>query len=169
MPMPPMSISMPRRSGSISLVLKIPVRNRGRRLKAGRPLRVASRPLLFSRLNNNGLEATRRGRPALSRRPRFLTGIFNTSEIDPERRGMLMLIGGIGILVVFALALITYGYYNESIKPRGETVFSVGGREYNYAYLEKRVDADIASGEFSVSDIQTSVANTVLKIQNEEL
>jgi len=105
----------------------------------------------------------------LSRRPRFLTGIFNTSDIDPERRGTLMLIGGLGILVVFALVLIAYGYYSQNVKPRGETVFSVGDRDYDYAYLEKRVDADIASGEFQVNNIQTSVANTVLKIQNEEL
>jgi len=80
-----------------------------------------------------------------------------------------MLIGGLGILVVFALILIAFGYYSQNIKPRGETVFSVGDRDYDYAYLEKRVDADIASGEFQVNDIQTSVANTVLKIQNEEL
>ncbi len=80
-----------------------------------------------------------------------------------------MLIGGIGILVVFALILIAYGYYSQNIQPRGETVFSVGDRAYDYAYLEKRIDADIASGEFQVNDIQTSVANTVLKIQNEEL
>ena len=105
----------------------------------------------------------------MSRRPRFLTGIFNTSDIDPERRGTLMLIGGLGILVVFALVLIAYGYYSQNVKPRGETVFSVGDRDYDYAYLEKRVDADIASGEFQVNNIQTSVANTVLKIQNEEL
>jgi parvulin-like peptidyl-prolyl isomerase len=105
----------------------------------------------------------------LSRRPRFLTGIFNPSDIDPERRGMLMLIGGIGILVVFALVLIAYGYYSQNIQPRGETVFSVGDRDYDYAYLEKRVDADIASGEFQINDIQNSVASTVLKIQNEEL
>ena len=105
----------------------------------------------------------------MSRRPRFLTGVFNTSNIDPERRGTLMLIGGLGILVVFALVLIAYGYYSQNIQPQGKTVFSVGDRDYDYAYLEKRVDADIASGEFQVNDIQTSVANTVLKIQNEEL
>jgi parvulin-like peptidyl-prolyl isomerase len=80
-----------------------------------------------------------------------------------------MLLAGLGVLVLFALALIGFGYYNDRIKPRGETVFSVGDRDYDYAYLEKRVDADIASGEFQLNDIQTSVANTVLKIQTEEL
>ena len=49
---------------------------------------------------------------------------------------MLMLIGGIGILVVFALVLIAYGYYSQNIQPRGETVFSVGDRDYDYAYLD---------------------------------
>jgi parvulin-like peptidyl-prolyl isomerase len=105
----------------------------------------------------------------LSHRPRFLTGLFNFNEIDPERRGTLMLLGGLGVLVLFALVLIAFGYYNDRIKPRGETVFSVGNRDYDYAYLEKRVDADLASGEFQASDIQNSVASTVLKIQTEEL
>ena len=105
----------------------------------------------------------------MSRRPRFLSNLFNFNEIDPERRGTLMLLGGLGILVVFALLLIAFGYYNDRIKPRSETVFSVGDRDYSYAYLEKRVDADLATGEFRPSDIQNSVANTVLKIQTEEL
>jgi len=62
----------------------------------------------------------------LSRRPRFLTGIFNPSDIDPERRGMLMLIGGIGILVVFALGFFTSARISEQVRagiqslPRGQ-------------------------------------------------
>ncbi len=105
----------------------------------------------------------------MSHRPRFLSGLFNFSEIDPERRGMVLLIAGLGVLVLLALALIAFGYYSDRIKPRGATVFTVGGREYDFAYLEQRVDADLASGEFRANDIQNSIANTVLKIQTEEL
>jgi hypothetical protein len=100
---------------------------------------------------------------------RFLTRVFNPADIDPENRGTAMLLAGLGLLVILAIALIGYGYYNDRIKPKHETVFTVGGRSYSYADLEHRVDSEIKSGAFDTSDLQNSISSLVLKMQTEEL
>jgi parvulin-like peptidyl-prolyl isomerase len=95
--------------------------------------------------------------------------LFRIDEVDPESRNRVMLIGGISALVLLALGLIAAGYYIDRIKPRGETVFTVGDRKFSYAYLEDRVDAAYADGTFNTSNVQLGIATIVSDIQNEEL
>lgn len=98
-----------------------------------------------------------------------LRDLFSPDEVDPESRNRTLLIGGMVLLVVFALGLIAVGYYVDRVQPRGETVFIVGEREFSYAYLEDRVDAANAQGRFITSDIQFGIAQLISDIQNEEL
>ena len=91
------------------------------------------------------------------------------SGIDPERRNAILLLGGIGAVIVFALGLIAYGYYNERLAPRSETVLRVGGREFSYAYFERRLKSDLAQGKFQPSGISQGIAGTVSEIEREQL
>jgi parvulin-like peptidyl-prolyl isomerase len=98
-----------------------------------------------------------------------LQDLIRSNEVDPEARNRFLLIAGMVGIVAFALALIAYGYYADRIAPRGDTVFTVGEREFSYAYLEDRVDAAMAEGRFVTSDITFGIAQVVSDLQNEEL
>jgi parvulin-like peptidyl-prolyl isomerase len=95
--------------------------------------------------------------------------LLRTNEIDPEARNRFLLVAGMVGIVAFALGLIAVGYYVDRIAPRGDTVFTVGDREFSYAYLEDRADAAVAEGRFITSDISFGIAQLVSDIQNEEL
>lgn len=98
-----------------------------------------------------------------------LQNLFRTDEVDPEARNRVLLITGIVAVVAFSLVLIGYGYYVDRIEPRNDTVFTVGERNFSYAYLEDRIDAAVAEGTFNTSNIQFGIAQMVSDIQNEEL
>ena len=98
-----------------------------------------------------------------------LRDLFSPDEVDPESRNRTLLIGGLVLLVAFALLLVGVGYYVDRVQPQRETVFVVGDKEYSYAYLEDRVDAAHAQGQFITSDIQFGIAQLISDIQNEEL
>jgi parvulin-like peptidyl-prolyl isomerase len=110
------------------------------------------------------------GYPVLNRLNRWFTGLINDGPgIDPERRNTVLLIGGISLVVVFALVLIAFGYYRDRIEPRGDAVLLVGERKFNYAYVERRAKSDAAQGRFDPRDVTTSITNTIAGIQREEL
>ncbi len=67
------------------------------------------------------------------------------------------------------MVLIAYGYYNDRIAPRDDVVFQIGERQYSYAYLEDRVQSDVAQGRFNLSYTLSSVTATIARIQREEL
>ena len=101
---------------------------------------------------------------------RSFTNIFgNASSVDPERRNAVLLIGGISLVVVFAFFLIAYGYYTDRVEPRRENVLRVGDRHFNYAYVERRIESDVARGLFDPSDIQNSITQSLARLQREEL
>jgi len=91
------------------------------------------------------------------------------SDIDPERRNAILLLGGIGLVIVFALGLIAYGYYSERVAPKGETVLRIGGREFSYAYFERRLRSDLAQGKFQPSSISQGISGAIATIEREEL
>ncbi len=95
--------------------------------------------------------------------------IFRADDIDPESRNRALLVGGLIAVVVFALALIAVGYYVDRIASQDDTVFSVGERDFSYAYLEDRVKAANAEGTFNTSNVSLGIAETISNIQNEEL
>lgn len=98
-----------------------------------------------------------------------LQNLFRSNEVDPEARNRVLLVTGLVVIVAFALALIAVGYYVDRVEPRNDTVFTVGDRNFSYAYLEDRIDAAVAEGTFNTSNVQFGIAQTVSNIQNEEL
>ena len=91
------------------------------------------------------------------------------SDGDTERRNSLLLIGGIGLVIVFALALIGYGYYTERIAPQQASVIQVGDREFDYAYVERRAKAEQIRGRLDATDLGSSIFTLLQTIQREEV
>jgi len=104
----------------------------------------------------------------VSRRARTLAPRSITS-LDPERRNAILLIAGIGIVIGLALALVAYGYYNDRIAPKHETVLKVGKREFDYAFFERRVRAEIELGRISQGNIANGLSFVFAVLEREEL
>jgi hypothetical protein len=101
---------------------------------------------------------------------RPFTRIFGDGAgIDPERRNTLLLLGGISVVVAFALLLIAYGYYTDRIEPRHENVLRVGDRHFDYAYIERRIKSDVSRGLFDTNDVENGITQSIARIQREEL
>jgi len=80
-----------------------------------------------------------------------------------------LLVGGIAAVVVFALALIGYGYYTERIAPKGKTVITVGSRKFDYAFIERRAKAELARGRINPSNLGEGLSLMLATVQREEL
>jgi hypothetical protein len=92
------------------------------------------------------------------------------TKLDSERRNALLLYAGIGGIILFALAIIAFGYYDSRIKPEHETVLTVGTRNFDVAYLKRRMKSQILTGQVSNSGTFRDLASSVLTtIQQEEL
>lgn len=105
---------------------------------------------------------TRRASPAAAR--------FPWQGLDEDRRNALLLYALIGAVVVFAVALIGYGYYRDRIAPNHETVLTVGNRKFDLAFLQRRAEAEIKLNRVAPSStLQNLVVNTLQTIELEEL
>jgi parvulin-like peptidyl-prolyl isomerase len=71
--------------------------------------------------------------------------------MDPDRRNAVFLMGGIALVVIIAIALIGYGYYNDRIKPNHATVLRVGDQTFDYNFLKRRVQADLNDSKIDIS------------------
>lgn len=91
------------------------------------------------------------------------------SGLDDESRSSLLLIGGIALVIVFALGLIGYGYYTQRVAPKNDTVIKVGDRNYPYNYVERRAKAELAAGRLNVNDLGNSLYTLLESIQREEI
>jgi parvulin-like peptidyl-prolyl isomerase len=89
--------------------------------------------------------------------------------IDPERRNALLLIGGIALVVLFALGLIAYGYYSERIEPNRRPVVQVGHRKFRYSYVEDRLVADFVSGQITRDKLADGISASIANIEKEEV
>jgi len=91
------------------------------------------------------------------------------SNIDPERRNTLLLVGGIVAVVAISLLLAGYGYYNEKIAPKRETVLRVGDRSWNVDQLQRRTNAQIVNNNLDRSEMQKNIEDTLKQMRDEEL
>jgi hypothetical protein len=95
---------------------------------------------------------------------------FPWEGLDSERRNALFLYAGIGVIVLFAFALIAWGYYSDRIAPNRETVLSVGERKFDLAFLQRRVEADLNTGRAQpTSTLEQVVIASLQSIELEEL
>jgi hypothetical protein len=91
------------------------------------------------------------------------------SRIDPERRNGVLLVGGIVVVILFAIGLIAYGYYNDRIAPQHDTVIKVGDKGFDYSYVERRARAELVRGRLDTRDLGNSLYNLRVRIQREQL
>lgn len=90
--------------------------------------------------------------------------------LDEDRRNALLLYGLIGAVVIFALALIGWGYYQDRIAPSHDTVLEVGERKFDLAFVQRRIEADIrAQGTPQANTLQDLVVATIQRIELEEI
>ena len=102
-------------------------------------------------------------------RERF-SSIFLWSELDPERQRSILLIGGIGLILVLALAAVGYGFYLDRVAFKGQTVLQVGDEKFNFGQLDRRLKAELGpiSG-ISSAQFGQVVGATLNLLEREEL
>lgn len=106
----------------------------------------------------------------MSRRERQLSRSSSSwANLDPERRTTLLIYAGIGLVVLIALAIVGFGYYDQRIAPKHATVLKVGGREFDFEYLQKRANAAWLRNEIQPSSAQQDVVRVLARIETEEL
>lgn len=60
-------------------------------------------------------------------------------SFDAEDSTRLMLVGATALVVLIALAVVAFGYYDSVIKPRGRTVMQVGEVKVSYSAMKRRL------------------------------
>ncbi len=106
---------------------------------------------------------TRRASPAEGR-------AFPWAGIDDEQRNALLLYGVIAIVISLAAALIGWGYYRDKIAPNHDTVLSVGKRSFDVSFLERRVRANLKTGQLqSAKTLQDAVIMSLQQLEFEEV
>jgi hypothetical protein len=63
----------------------------------------------------------------------------HTTKADAERWSRIFLVGGVIAVVLIAVGVIAFGWYQTQIKPLGKTVLQVGNSKYSLGYLEHRM------------------------------
>jgi PPIC-type peptidyl-prolyl cis-trans isomerase-like protein len=106
----------------------------------------------------------------LTRRASPLAGrSFPWEGIDEDRRGAILLYGLIALVVIFAAALIGWGYYKDKIAPKHATVLTVGSRKFDLSFLERRVRLNLNTGKAPPNaTLQDLVVATLQAIEVEE-
>src|SRR3954447_8220814 len=116
------------------------------------------------------INATLRGRPAVSRRIQTVPQrTYPWSTIDPERRNTMLLLGGISLVVLIAVVLAGYGYYHEKVAPSRETVLRVGNRSWTVDDLQRRTDHQIKRNQRNRADMAKNIEDTLKQMRDEEL
>ena len=69
-------------------------------------------------------------------------------HVDPDRTTRMLVVGGVVALIVLALGVIGYGWYQTQIKPLGKTVLQVGETKFSLGHVERRMrlELDLNSG-----------------------
>ena len=60
-------------------------------------------------------------------------------HVDPDRLSRLLILGGVAAVVLIALGIVGYGWYQTQIKPLGKTVLAVGDMKFSLGQLERRM------------------------------
>ena len=103
----------------------------------------------------------------MSRRARAIAG--NSFGLDPERRAATLILGGVGFIVLFAFVLIAIGFYTSRIAPDQATVIQIGNRKFDYAFLERRAQAELARGRLDAANVSEGLTDVITLVQREEL
>jgi hypothetical protein len=91
------------------------------------------------------------------------------SNIDPERRNTILLVGGISLVVLIAMILAGYGYYHDKVAPKHETVLRVGDRSWDVADLQRRTHHQVVRNQLDTSEMNKNIEDTLKQMRDEEL
>ena len=120
----------------------------------GRGPSIPQRP---SRSDRRRLGIRRRPRPATRR--------------ESERRTQIMILAVAVVILAVVLGIGVYGYYETSIRPKGEPVLSVGDRSFDMGYLERRLRYTIRNatpGESLLYSVEVATQTVLSRVLDEE-
>ena len=63
----------------------------------------------------------------------------HTAKADAERWNRILLVGGVAAVVLIAVGVIAFGWYQTQIKPLSKTVLQVGSTKYSLSHVERRM------------------------------
>jgi len=88
-----------------------------------------------------------RARPRASVKPgqtrRRSGGLGDLFAMDSERASRVLLIGGVGLVVLIALAFVAFGYWYGEIRPEGRTVLEADGIKVSFASMKRRMEHEL--------------------------
>jgi parvulin-like peptidyl-prolyl isomerase len=91
------------------------------------------------------------------------------SKLESDRRNGLLLFSGLGLVVLIAFLIIGYGYYNENIAYKNDTVLTVGARKFSYSEIERRLTYELKRGNLLNNSPNDAAIRALLLVQQDEL
>lgn len=102
-----------------------------------------------------------------------------TPRQQAESRNRFLLVGAVIAVMVVALGVIGFGYWDTNIRPKGETVLQVGDRSFSLSYMERRIQYSVAQTGYELPDNLTNaqlqqlvgslVDQLITSVEDEEL
>jgi len=111
---------------------------------------------------------TRRDRRRQRARPRPSSAVRR----DDERRVQVILRIAIALVAVVVVGIGAFGYYQTSVKPKGESVIRVGDRAFDMGYMERRLRYTIRNAnpeDLVLRNANSAVATILQDVSDEEL
>jgi parvulin-like peptidyl-prolyl isomerase len=91
---------------------------------------------------------------------------------DDERRVQVILRIAIALVAVVVVGIGAFGYYQTSVKPKGESVIRVGDRAFDMGYMERRLRYTIRNAnpeDLVLRNANSAVATILQDVSDEEL
>ena len=95
-----------------------------------------------------------------------------TTRRDTEKRAQVLIIAAIVLVAIVVVGIGIYGYYDSTIRPKQQTVLTVGDRTFRMDYVEKRLRYEIrnaAPGDPILLNTDQSLLSTFQKLEGEEI
>jgi hypothetical protein len=97
--------------------------------------------------------------PATGKKAQASARSKSHGRFDSEQTARFMLIGGIGLIVLVALAFIGFGYYWTEIRPEHRTVLQVDAEKISLAAMKRRMNYELFKN-VSFQQNPSELANT---------
>ncbi len=93
-----------------------------------------------------------------------------STRLDAERRNQVLLVVLAAGVVIAALGIALFGYYQTNIAPKGEPVLQVEDRSFSLGYFERRARYEVRNGNTTLlASPENSPDRLIDLVQQEEL